>query len=316
MNIIEIKQQPALFHIYWTLTDFCNFRCNYCPPHLHSGHFQSGKAPGFPTDEQITAFLDLLIKEYLPGKQLSLSLGGGEPTLHPMFPTIIERMSPFGETSVTTNGGRGIEWWQSLPKLPDRVVISLHHEFTKLDKINEISHFLVNAGVNLTYNLSCDPGNWNDAVSMYEGLDDDLKCYVQPKVLNYIGGTRGTYPYTKEQNEWIRAIQQKFVKNHNLKSKRQIRLLPTVIYEDKSSQKITNLAELTLNNQHIYTGWECHAGQNTFNIHFDGIVYSSVCKQIAMCHLSEFKPLTEPFICKAYACVCPSDLIASKKKIT
>jgi len=313
MNVVEIKQTPNIFHIYWTLTDFCNFRCNYCPPILHSGKYHNGISPGFPTEEQITAFLDLLIKEYLPGKQLSLGLGGGEPTLHPMFPTIVERMSPFGEVSVTTNGGRGVEWWASLPKLPGTVVISLHHEFTKLEKINEISHFLVDAGVNLSYNLSCDPGNWNDAVSMYEGLDDDLKRHVQPKVLNYIGSSRGTYPYTKEQNTWIRTIQQKFVRNPN--SKQRLKIFPTIIFDNGTSRPINNLAELTLNDQHLYTGWECYAGQNTFNIHFDGIVYSSVCKQIAICHLSEFKPLTEPFICKAYACTCPSDLLASKKKV-
>lgn len=312
-KVIEIKKVPNLFHMYWTLTDFCNFRCNYCPTHLHSGDYHSGRKAGFPSDEQIDTFLDLLIAEYLPGKQLNLALGGGEPTLHPMFATIVEKMKPFGEISVTTNGGRSMEWWASLPALPDVVTISLHHEFTKLDKINEISHFLVSSGVNLTYNLSCDPASWNDAVGMYEGLDDDLKCLVQPKVLNYIGSTRGTYPYTQEQRVWIKDIQRKFTRSPLVVKK--VKALPTAIYDDGTARTLTNLAELTLNDDHIYTGWECYAGQETFNIHFDGMVYSSICKLVQICHLSDFKPLSAPFICTARACTCPGDLLVSKKKV-
>jgi MoaA/NifB/PqqE/SkfB family radical SAM enzyme len=313
MAVIEIRKQTKLFHMYWTLTDFCNFRCNYCPSHLHSGDYHSGRKAGFPTDKEIDTFLDLLISDYLPGKQLSLAIGGGEPTLHPMFPAIVEKMSPYGEISVTTNGGRSVDWWATLPKLPDVVIISLHHEFTKLDKINEISHFLVDAGVNLTFNLSCDPGNWNNAVSMYEGLDDDLKRYVQPKVLNYIGQDRGTYHYTNEQRAWITTIQRKFIRN--FKIKRIVKMIPSVVHDNGSITLLNNLSELTLKNDHIYTGWECFAGQETFNIHFDGVVYSSVCKQVKVCNLVDFKPLTESFICQMEACACPSDLLASKKKV-
>jgi len=316
MEVIKIQKRPNLFFMYWTLTDFCNFRCNYCPSHLHSGDYYSGRKPGFPTDDQINTFLDLLISTYLPGKVLSLALGGGEPTLHPMFPTIIEKMSPFGETAVTTNGGRGVEWWKSLKKLPTTVSISLHHEFTKLDKINETSHFLVDAGVDLTYNLSCDPANWNDALGMYAGIDDDLKRLVQPKVLNYIGSGRDTYPYTKEQRAWIKDVQSKFVRNSpNQLTGKIVKTLPTVIYADGKNRLLRNLAELTLNNEHIYTGWECHAGQETFNIHFDGIVYSSICKQVQVSHLSDFKPLAEPFICQMTSCTCPGDLLVTKNKV-
>lgn len=313
MKIIEIQKQPKLFYIYWTLTDFCNFRCNYCPPHLHSGDYHSGKRAGFPTDSQIDTFLDTLVTEYLPGKNLMLAIGGGEPTLHQMFPTIIERMSEFGETSVTTNGGRSVEWWASLPKLPTTVTISLHHEFTKLDKINEISNFLVGAGVDLNYNLSCDPSNWAAAVGMYEGLADNLKCYVQPKVLNYIGGNRGTYPYTNEQRNWIKDIQSKFTRNP--KALKKIKTLPIATYDNGSMRQLTNLAELTLNGDHVYKGWECYAGQDTFNIHFDGVVYSSICKQEKVCKLEDFEPRKIPFICKTAACACPGDLLVTKKKV-
>jgi len=313
MKVIEIRKRPNLFHIYWTLTDFCNFRCNYCPSYLHSGDYHSGRKKGHPTDEQIDTFLDLLISDYLPGKELCLALGGGEPTLHPMFATIVEKMGPLGEVHVTTNGGRGVDWWASLPRLPSRVIISLHHEFTKLDKINEISHFLVDAGVDLSYNLSCDPGNWSAAVGMYEGLDDDLKCLTQPKVLHDMGTTRITHQYTNEQQAWMKSVQRKFLRNpKSIGIKVQVR--PTVVYDTGHTSTLGNLADVMLRKDNIYTGWECYGGQETFNIHFDGIVYSSICKQVRICHLGDFKPLSAPFICNRSACTCPGDLYISKKK--
>ena len=314
MKVIEVRKRPDLFYIYWTLTDFCNFKCNYCPLHLHSGDYHNGRKDGFSTDEQINTFLDLLMSDYLPGKTLSLALSGGEPTLHPMFSTIVEKMSPFGEVYVVTNGGRGVDWWASLPKLPHIVTISLHHEFTKLDKINEISHFLVDSGVNLTYNLSCDPNSWSAAVSMYEGLDDDLKCLTQPKVLNYIGGDRSTYHYTEEQHAWIKSIQRKFTRSPKAAFAKML-VQPTAVYDTGHTSTLGNLADLTLRNNHVYTGWECSAGQETFNINFDGIVYSSICKQVRIGRLENFRALSKPFICNRSACACPGDLLVSKRKI-
>ena len=78
---IKITQEKTLM-VYWILTDFCNFSCNYCPDFLHSGDFATGKKLGFPTDEEIFKFIDQLqhISETKKIK-LQVQFGGGEPLI-------------------------------------------------------------------------------------------------------------------------------------------------------------------------------------------------------------------------------------------
>lgn len=319
MKVIQVIQRPKLFHIYWHLTDFCNYKCNYCPSFLHDGDYHTGKKAGFPTNEQINNFLDLLATTYSPDHNVIVALGGGEPTLHPMFGTIVDRIAVYGQTFVTTNCSRSVEWWAALPTLPGTVNISLHHEFTKLDRVCEVSHFLIKSGVNLTYNLSCDPANWNNAVAMYNGLDDDLKCFVLPKIIHRFGRPmdqdyRITLAYTEQQKEWIRAVRSKFTLVKPIAE--QHKTSPTFVYDDGSTELFGyGLAELTLSNNHVYTGWECDAGQKAFNINFDGMVYSSLCKQVKISHISEFKPLDHKIICQQSRCTAPGDQLVSKRKI-
>ena len=113
-KIIEIKKSIDTLYIYWTLTDFCNFKCNYCPSSLHDGLYANGTKSGFPSDSQINKFIDNLIEKHLGNRKLYLIISGGEPTLHPMFATIINRLLPYGFIGVNTNGARHYEWWSKL----------------------------------------------------------------------------------------------------------------------------------------------------------------------------------------------------------
>ena len=90
---IKIQGDRSTFFIYWKLTDFCNFRCNYCPPELHSSTYAKNKKPGYPTDTEITTFLENLKNQHLRDRKLNLILSGGEPTFHPLFPLICTTMA-------------------------------------------------------------------------------------------------------------------------------------------------------------------------------------------------------------------------------
>jgi hypothetical protein len=309
-SITRIERVPDTFHIYWTLTDFCNFRCNYCPTILHSGDFHNGRKAGFPSDDNIRTFLDNLEHKWLQGKKLYLGLGGGEPTLHPMFAEIVERCEPLGAVSITTNGTRPIEWWQSLKVLPTQITISLHPEFTKIKKINEVALYLISKGVSVQFNLSMDPSNWEEVKQTYDGIDDSIRDKVLPKVLNYIGpGSRQNYDYSQEQQSWMNLIHPK---NRNFGL---TRIWPTAYYEDGTSKVLPSLHQLTITNQNVFTGWECEAGKFSINVHFDGNVWSSICKIKKLGRIESFVPLTEPIICTLRACTCPGDLVSSKRKL-
>jgi MoaA/NifB/PqqE/SkfB family radical SAM enzyme len=277
---------------------------------LHSGNFHNGRLPGFPSDDNIRTFLDNLEHKWLNGKKLFMGLGGGEPTLHPMFAEIVERCEAMGTVTISTNGTRPIEWWQSLKVLPKKVIISLHPEFTKIEKVNEVSLFLIDKGVYLQFNLSTDPDNWTGVESMYNGIDESIQHKIIPKVLNYMGvGSRQNYNYSQEQKNKMDIMLRK------MQPMGDPSLRPTAYYDDGSSSVLPGLHQLTINNQNIFTGWECEAGQFSFNVHFDGNVWSSICKIKKLGRIESFVPLAEPLICTHGACISPGDLISSKRKI-
>lgn len=315
-KIIEIRRddEEQFFYIYWTLTDFCNFRCNYCPSLLHSGDFAQGRKPGFPTNEEIQLFLDQLVKD-LNGRRLYLVLSGGEPTLHPMYGEIIRQLTPHGVVCTNTNGSRSREWWAELPQLPEQVTISLHPEFSKMDKINETAQFLLSNKVTLRFNLSADPAHWEESCALYEALDENLKIYVQPKVLNHLESDRENYDYTPEQLAWIKSKQQFFSSN---KSKRPDKpaSLSFAYYDDGTTRPLINLAKLTMSRQHAFEGWSCYAGYNTLNVHFDGNVWAAICKIKNLGRLHNFKLLEEPVTCTKKYCTCPGDILIAKKAPT
>jgi MoaA/NifB/PqqE/SkfB family radical SAM enzyme len=318
-KIVQIKRVRELFYMYWTLTDFCNFKCNYCPKTLHSGDYAQGRTPGFPTNENIEQFLDNLINRHLQGRTLYLVLSGGEPTLHPMYETIIERCTPHGFVCTNTNGSRGIEWWEKLKVMPQQVTISLHPEFSKIDKINEVAHHLIERNVEMIFNLSCDPNNWDNTVRIYNELADDLKYYCVPKVLNHLESTRANYDYTPEQHAWMREVQRHYDVNQSRRPSFGSRssfkqTWPNAYYDDGTWGRLPTLAQLTMTKQHDYKGWLCNAGMDTLNAHYDGNVWSSICKAVNLGRIESFEPLDQPIVCAKNYCTCPGDLIINKER--
>ena len=313
-KIIEIKKPIDTLYIYWTLTDFCNFKCNYCPSSLHDGLYANGNKSGFPSDSQINIFLDNLISKHLRGRKLYMIISGGEPTVHPMFSTIIEKLSTYGFIGVNTNGARHYEWWSKLTTLPQLVTISLHPEFTKIEKINELSHHLLQQNVEVNFNLSCDTKHWDQTVNLYNLLDDDLKPMAQPKVLNYLETQdRDRYEYSTLQEDFMNSAQELY--NSHKKGKH---ILPSasdraiMTFENGSKKPVTNISELTMNRLNNFYGWKCSAGSSGINVNFDGNVWAGICKIQNLGRLENFTLLEDYVECNRKFCPCPGDIRLNK----
>ena len=278
----KILQTTPTLNIYWKLTDFCNFKCNYCPPVLHSGSYATGKIAGFPTDNEITDFISRLENNLSNGRHLNLQIGGGEPTLHPLFPEIVNRLKhENNHIGVTTNGSRSEDWWETILPL-DNVTISLHPEFTNIEKINSLSKFILSTSTSLMFNLSCDPANWEQTVELYNSLDDDLKKFVSPKVLNHLEKiTKENYDYTTEQSEWINQHMTKPVSSRKFKNS-------VIYFEDGTSESIL-LGKVTMNNWNVYQGWQCKVNSQSLMINFNGDIYAGICQVKKLGQISNFE---------------------------
>lgn len=305
---IKITHSKPTINVYWILTDFCNFKCNYCPDFLHSGDFSSGKKQGFPTYSDIVTFMDKLKEIVSDGTHLNLQFGGGEPTLHPNFLDIIKYMNADNvHIGVTTNGSRSEEWWaEALPFL-DNVSISLHPEFTKIDKVNYVSKYIVDSDTTIMFNLSCDPERWDKVLALYNGLDAELQQLITPKVLNYLDSTKENYKYTNEQTHWI--------KTHMGKPKSSDRFLNSLIHFDDGSVENLLLGRVTVNNWNEFKDWKCKVASQSIMIDYTGEVNAGICRVKSLGHITEFKLDTSDISCPFNFCPCPNDIKAEKYKI-
>jgi organic radical activating enzyme len=314
-KLIEIKRVRDVLSVYWTLTDFCNFRCNYCPSNLHSGDFKSGRKPGYPTDDEIRTFLDRLINVHAKGKFLHVCISGGEPTLHPMYEEIINTLHSHGLVETITNGTRSIDWWKQLKHLPDKTTMSLHAGWTKIDKVNELGEFLLDNNVYVNYNMMCDPGNWDSVQEMYKQLTPRLQALVNAKIItNHVDGSTDGQPweYYPEQIEYIKSIASSVDQPERRFS--DVNLSSMMVYDDESSSKLGSPFAIINNNQHNFRGWECSAGSEGITISFDGFAYASNCRSILMGRINNFNLFQSPITCNRNWCKCGIDIPLTKKK--
>ena len=306
---IKITHSKPTINVYWILTDFCNFKCNYCPDILHSGDFSSGKKKGFPTYSDIIIFMDKLKEMISDGIHLNLQFGGGEPTLHPNFLDIIKYMNADNvHIGVTTNGSRSEEWWEEALPFLDNVTISLHPEFTKIDKVNSVAKHITDAGTNIMFNLSCDPDRWDRVLELYNNIDDSLRRFVTPKVLNYIGNSeKKNFTYTNEQTTWIKTHMGRPIPSENY--------VNSLIHFDDGSVENLFLGKLTINNWNEFQGWKCKVASQSLMVNFAGEVKAGICNAKSLGHLTEFKIDKEDITCPFKYCPCPNDIKAEKYKI-
>lgn len=312
-KIVKIYNTVDFLSVYWKLTDYCNFSCSYCPSYLHAGDYAAARKPGYPTDSEIMACVDTL-KDIAStsGKKVIVSIAGGEPTTHTMLEYIIDQLAPLCAVTIVTNGSRPVAWWDKLAKLPNAVTISLHPEFTKMDKISQLADYLISKKVCVYFNLSCDPKHWTDVINMYNALSADLKKLVKPKVLQKTNKSNTslehTLEYTKEQWDWINTTWQK----HEIKFElSDIRLDTRVVFADDQESRLSavNFYENDLN---AHLGWRCAAGSESISISYDGYVTAAICSIRRLGRLDDFRLLTDLLFCTRRRCACPADHMLTK----
>lgn len=310
----KVTEDIAVFKIYWILTDFCNHHCYYCPPIINTGDYATGRKSGFPTDQEIETFLTNL-PEVIGNRKFHLAIGGGEPTLHPMLPTIIKRIkeiSPNANLSLVTNGTRTLSYWKSILPLTS-VNMSLHPEYTELkDRMLENARIIKDSGAALAFNLSLDPSRWDIVKDLYETFSQEFPGVVLPKVLNYLNTpTRGNYEYTDEQ--WIDI--KKWTAENSQPPSNIKNYPPAKLHFDDNTTQPYNLAKWTINGWNKYKGWECNSGYDGINIRPNGDVTNSLCNVEKLGRIDSFKLKDKPLICPVEYCACPLDLFMTKRKL-
>ena len=94
------RKNPQILHALIMLTNKCNMDCEYCYTESNM-HVKEGSLSG----SQWSAIFDAIkIPSKFPSQNISLT--GGEPTIHPDFPEILDALSGRYKIEVSSNGLR------------------------------------------------------------------------------------------------------------------------------------------------------------------------------------------------------------------
>ncbi len=140
---LEDRFHRQFYYLRLSVTDVCNFRCQYCLP---NGYRPSGgKRPGFLTLEEIRR----VAEGFAHCGTNKIRITGGEPSMRRDFTEIIRAVSAvpgISEVATTTNGYRlksGIESWRQagLTRLNvsiDSLDPRLFHQITGENRFHEV----------------------------------------------------------------------------------------------------------------------------------------------------------------------------------
>jgi organic radical activating enzyme len=286
------------FLVAWTLSNKCNYRCDYCPSFLHDG------STGQPRWETVKYFIENFKKE---NKKICYRISGGEPTHWKHFLDMANLVKQQGHYfSFLTNGSQTVDYYKEISKYSDGIMLSFHNQYSDPKHFIEIANAVE---CPIVVNLMLVKDQFDDIVQiakmLYEGTD---KLAIWPKVVldktsvDYV--TNNISDYTDEQKEIIKKWPY-FRKIDDSKIHRGDLLL------DGNSITGNDIIVKGLNN---YRDWNCWGGIDMISIDMWGDIYRSECRQGGpLGNLESYQLPSTSIVCKADKCSCLSDIYLRKE---
>lgn len=318
MKVIKIQQErDKTFFVTWTLHDFCNFKCSYCPPGLNEGNRRH------VTFEHVKKFFSVLKSKLEPDRKIIVAFSGGEPTLHPEFMEIAKYLCENGvEVTMTSNGGKGLDWWKEIEPYIAHLVISYHPEFSKFEKIYEKVEFLSqHCWVNVDFMM--DPSYWDKQIEYaneFKKFKTNVGVIHLPVQQNFGTTNEGLHiGYSPEQRAFLANPPNYYGKylipKHKLARSRGFlgRGEMSVTYDNGIKEKL-DYKKLIGNDLNQFTGMTCNIGLEGLILEFENVYrgYCHVGGKIANLLDEDFDLPIDPVICDKQRCACSVDIEITK----
>jgi len=326
-KIVGVKNEQRVI-VTWILNDICNYSCRYCPSSLHNGknHLFNW--------EQIEPFLDKMF-EHWDGKYINFSLSGGEPTMSPFFPQMVQKIHSLGgNVGITTNLARTPRFIKENFKYLTYAACSFHpaQEFangTAKDYLDRIRIATMQTMVSLR--IMMDPLYWEETL---EFIDQAKKTTTARIELVYIDDQYGSsrtklakINYSEEQNQFFKNFKQVETRSSpdNISVTNPIYRpfppwSPTATFSDGSRAIIDNEQELINRGQTNFYDFNCNIGVESLFIHQNGHIKRGNCDvggvigTVKDFDQLNWNTLSNPVICNSLRCHCGADISISKWK--
>lgn len=311
-QIIQVRQAAdAPLHLVWVINNICTNACSYCPSMLHAGknhHYEWDNA---------RQFLKILFDRY---KRVHCSIVGGEPSVSPFLPELVQIFHKAGHTvAVGTNGAKPVSYWREVAPYVKSLSFSYHAEFVDAGFIEKVTEagFLTQVGVRVMMH----PAYWDQCVDMYEQIQKitHVECQLPVRIQDW---GRGSDPsasvYTQEQLDWFEMIaassSQKSPTFNAVES-----LHSTFVFDDGTEEPFAKPTRYINANQTRFFGYECEIGLRSLFVNFNGYIRRGNCMTGGgIGHLDQPDQIEWPYkpvLCDQQACICGVDVKINKRRL-
>jgi organic radical activating enzyme len=299
------SEREGLLFIDWSLNNNCNYRCSYCPSHLHNGEIKG------PELKQIERLIEQIANiSTKPWKHFQFT--GGEPTAYKYLESALSLVKMKGfSTGLISNGSKPREWWREHKELLNEVTLTFHVEMADMKKfISVIAE--IHEQVNTHINVTMLPSRFDESSNFANHIAREFRnISISLKPL-FVDFKTSLYPYSQEQKEYLKTYEWP---NRNPPTNKRAKGHMLVKYQDGSTQKIgaSRIVAHGLNN---FQKWECDIGLELICIYASGEIYRGICReggQIGSINDGIQSPPQNPVICTKTVCKCLADISVSKR---
>ncbi len=287
-EVFRIGKDNTCININWEMVSHCQYDCSYC----YYKPFQS--------DTNYTTLGKIVLKKLQQIEEdFVINLIGGEPTLHPDFIEILNKLieiDKLKEIRIVTNLVKPLNFWVKITPSPKvKITASYHPEYPNKSFIEKLESLAKVYRTDTAFLITNEIDHLDKSKEVFKQLftlSQTSTHTLNPIRLHKKEDSVTRYiSYQEEINEFIIHCEQKI---KELKNKE------TVSIETISGEKILTKPEFLNNELHALKGWRCAI--NAFIIHYDAMV-SYACKGIKKHILTcDFK--TNAITCPFNYCEC------------
>jgi MoaA/NifB/PqqE/SkfB family radical SAM enzyme len=281
---------------HWDILYICNYHCKYCYARAEKDEWN--KISLKPVINEVINKLDNI------KKPLEIILLGGEPSLHPQYFEILERLWNFGDKlwvlGCITNGSfkNPEEFVKKHLKYKDKFHfnVTFHPTEVSPDEIIKILTIINNYGFKLNVNTMLVHEQYNDEIVKVLQFcrDNNIKSYF-----NVLFSTTEVDYYNKTQSykEWLMKINDEFGDVKEL------------IYINNDKEQPMNDIDVYVNDCANFEGWKC---KNTnFQIAVDSTDFQRFCTWETL-SVDEINNNDDYITCPLSQCMCQGKLTDEK----
>ncbi len=202
VGLKEMRDNPNLIYSYWYVTGSCNYKCDYCDV------YRDEQIQEWEIKKNIIDYLNYLGSK----KQLKILLYGGEPTIDPDLPKIVECLNSY--IRVFTNLSKGLHYWEELTDIRKDMTISASYHIHKCQPdvfLEKINYLVEKSEVNkVRVKIMGDSRYIDESIrlySFYKGLYNDprYECYIDLVFPNSEGDIGAQWQ--DKDMEWFLSLQ-------------------------------------------------------------------------------------------------------------